>query len=74
MNVSAKELLYFTSSEEIKNIGPEVDCIFFSVGAIQEFEEMQYDQKMKYIEDKVKNYKKEYYEKYRKIKVIKGGG
>lgn len=70
MNITSKELLSYLAN---RNVLPEEQVLFFMMGALQVFEEMTYDQKLKYIDDNVHRYKKEYYEKCRNIKVIKGG-
>lgn len=70
MNVTAKVLLCYLANRDVL---PEEQVLFFMMGALQIFEEMTYDQKLKYIDDNVKRYKKEYYGECRNIKVIKGG-
>jgi len=70
MNVTAKELLWYIDHRDTE---PEEAYLFFMIGAFQVFSEMSYDQKVKFVEDKVLNYRKEYYEQYRKLRLIKGG-
>lgn len=70
MNVTARELLSYLANRDVL---PEEQVLFFMMGALQAFEEMTYDQKLKYIDNMVRKYKKEYYRDCRNIKVIKGG-
>jgi len=70
MNVTARELLWYIDHRDIE---PEEAYLFFMIGAFQVFSEMSYDQKVRFVENKVLIYKKEYYEQYRKLRVIKGG-
>ena len=70
LNVTSDHLLDYLANSDIK---PIEDLFFFYIDAFVHIADMSYEETLVFLEEKVKGYKRDYFEQCRKLRVIKGG-